>query len=66
MSGPSEPRCPVCGKGLAQTKVAPFCSTRCADIDLGRWLKGGYAIPGSPADEATDSVPGGGQAPEDE
>ena len=24
----------------------PFCSKRCADIDLGRWLKGGYAIPG--------------------
>jgi len=23
----------------------PFCSKRCADIDLGRWLKGGYAIP---------------------
>ena len=25
---------------------APFCSRRCADIDLGRWLKGGYVIPG--------------------
>ncbi len=24
----------------------PFCSKRCADVDLGRWLKGGYAIPG--------------------
>ena len=39
--------CPVCGKpGLP--RFAPFCSRRCADIDLGRWLKGGYAIPGGP------------------
>lgn len=30
----------------------PFCSRRCADIDLGRWLKGGYVIPGRPEDDA--------------
>jgi hypothetical protein len=24
----------------------PFCSQRCRDVDLGRWLKGAYAIPG--------------------
>ena len=30
-----------------RTGYSPFCSRRCADIDLGRWLKGGYAIPGS-------------------
>ena len=30
-------------------EFAPFCSRRCADIDLGRWLKGGYVIPGAPA-----------------
>jgi len=43
--------CPVCGKpgGAA---YAPFCSRRCADIDLGRWLKGGYVIPGRPEDDA--------------
>ena len=28
------------------TNFAPFCSKRCADVDLGRWLKGGYAVPG--------------------
>jgi endogenous inhibitor of DNA gyrase (YacG/DUF329 family) len=34
----------------------PFCSKRCADIDLGRWLGGRYAVPGEPADvEATDA-----------
>ena len=43
--------CPICGKpGL--TRFRPFCSKRCADIDLGRWLKGGYVIPGEPAEEA--------------
>ena len=39
--------CPVCGKPAAEPSK-PFCSKRCADIDLGRWLKGGYAIPGAP------------------
>lgn len=39
--------CPICGKPAAQG-AKPFCSKRCADIDLGRWLKGGYAIPGPP------------------
>ena len=39
--------CPICGKpGLP--RFSPFCSRRCADIDLGRWLKGSYAIPGGP------------------
>jgi len=37
--------CAICSKPPSETH-APFCSKRCADIDLGRWLKGGYAIPG--------------------
>ena len=37
--------------------LKPFCSKRCADVDLGRWLKGGYAIPGPPADPASPSKP---------
>jgi len=36
--------CPICGKP-AQPRHRPFCSARCADIDLGRWLKGAYRIP---------------------
>ena len=37
-------RCPICGKpGSDDTK--PFCSTRCADVDLQRWFSGAYAIP---------------------
>lgn len=36
--------CPICGKPAAE-KFRPFCSKRCADVDLHRWLSGGYAIP---------------------
>jgi uncharacterized protein len=38
--------CPVCGKPSSRA-VYPFCSKRCAEIDLHRWLSGGYAIPGA-------------------
>jgi endogenous inhibitor of DNA gyrase (YacG/DUF329 family) len=48
-------RCPICGKP-AQASHAPFCSRRCADIDLGRWLKGRYPIPGRPEDDV-DKTP---------
>jgi len=37
--------CPICTKASSEA-AKPFCSKRCADIDLGRWLKGSYAIPG--------------------
>lgn len=41
---PARRPCPICGKPAEQAS-RPFCSKRCADIDLHRWLKGGYAIP---------------------
>ncbi len=41
-------RCPTCGQPGA-LEHRPFCSRRCADLDLGRWLKGTYRIPGEPA-----------------
>jgi endogenous inhibitor of DNA gyrase (YacG/DUF329 family) len=53
---PDTPRarpCPICGKP-ALAKFRPFCSARCADIDLGRWLKGSYVIPGEPVEDADD------------
>lgn len=40
-------RCPICGRP-AQAESRPFCSPRCAQVDLGRWLTGGYAIPAGP------------------
>ena len=42
--------CPLCGKP-ALLAYRPFCSKRCADVDLSRWLNGVYAVPGKPADE---------------
>lgn len=37
-------KCPICGRPSLAAHV-PFCSTRCADLDLSRWLGGGYRIP---------------------
>lgn len=39
--------CPICGKP-ADFAARPFCSKRCADVDLHRWLGGAYAIPAGP------------------
>jgi endogenous inhibitor of DNA gyrase (YacG/DUF329 family) len=36
--------CPICGRER-DPKYRPFCSRRCAEVDLGRWLTGRYAIP---------------------
>ena len=38
-------RCPECGKP-ASSPTLPFCSPRCRDVDLNRWLSGSYVIPG--------------------
>lgn len=48
--------CPICGKDTAAA-YRPFCSRRCADIDLGRWLRGAYAIPGPATGEDEDPPP---------
>jgi uncharacterized protein len=37
--------CPICGKPATEASH-PFCSERCRDVDLNRWLSGSYAIPG--------------------
>ncbi|WP_395665636.1 DNA gyrase inhibitor YacG [Methylocella sp.] len=43
--------CPICGKPSV-FEARPFCSKRCADVDLHRWLGGAYAIPAEEDDEA--------------
>ncbi len=48
--------CPICGKE-ADAKYRPFCSRRCADVDLGRWLKGSYAIPAAEEEPPTEETP---------
>ena len=57
-------KCPECSKP-AEARLAPFCSTRCQQIDLGRWLKGDYVIPGS-RDEGAVPSPARPAAAEDE
>ena len=44
--------CPICQAVIKDVDFTPFCSKHCADIDLGRWLKGSYAIPASTPDFA--------------
>ncbi len=55
-----ETPCPICGKPRVQS-YAPFCSKRCADIDLHRWLSGVYRIEGKDEEEgdgrSTESLP---------
>ncbi len=55
--------CPICGKA-SDPKYRPFCSRRCADIDLGRWLKGSYVIPGEALEEE-DAPPARPRDPDD-
>ena len=55
-------RCDICGKP-ADPAYRPFCSKRCADLDLHRWLSGGYVVPGRPEDEGDA---GTGQEPDDQ
>jgi uncharacterized protein len=50
---PRQQRCSICGKPT-EPAFKPFCSGRCADVDLSRWLNGAYAIPGGTADTDED------------
>ncbi|MBL4806845.1 MAG: DNA gyrase inhibitor YacG [Rhodobacteraceae bacterium] len=46
--------CPICKKQSAP-EYRPFCSKRCADIDLGKWLNGSYALPAEPEDSSEEA-----------
>ena len=53
--------CPICGRAT-EPRVRPFCSKRCADVDLGRWFSGQYRTPSlrtepAPDDEAAPPEP---------
>lgn len=56
--------CPICGKPSSQANH-PFCSPRCQDIDLNRWLSGSYVIPARD-DEEDAAVPNADTRDEDE
>lgn len=46
-------KCPICG-APGEHQSRPFCSRRCADIDLSRWLRGAYVIQGASQDDDED------------
>ena len=51
--------CPICGDDTRKD-TRPFCSRRCADVDLGRWLVGAYAIP---SDDPPEDIEGRAETP---
>jgi hypothetical protein len=53
--------CPIC-KRLSDPKHHPFCSERCREVDLNRWLGGNYAIPAVEADDDGANNPPDGAA----
>lgn len=55
-----QPKCSLCDEPRSE-KYRPFCSKRCADIDLNRWLTGQYAIPVE--EEEPDDLEGSPQHP---
>ncbi len=42
--------CPICDKAMS-AEYRPFCSRRCADVDLGKWLTGAYSVPSERVEE---------------
>lgn len=52
--------CPICGKPK-DPAYRPFCSKRCADVDLSRWLKGSYAIPAVEVDDPDEDDEAAGE-----
>lgn len=46
-------KCPICRKAVSPD-YRPFCSKRCADVDLQRWFTGGYALPAVEQEQVSD------------
>lgn len=53
---PDSKPCEICGRPAEVPRFRPFCSARCADVDLGRWFSGGYRVPGPPPELDDDPV----------
>ena len=54
--------CPICGKA-AHEQFRPFCSRRCREVDLNRWLSGVYAVPVTTDEEEDERRDERGEAP---
>lgn len=61
---PAQLTCPTCGRrcSIDQSPTPPFCSERCQQIDLGRWLDEDIGLPIDPGEEVPedDGSPGNG------
>lgn len=47
--------CPICNR-KSDPEIRPFCSARCADVDLARWLSGTYAVPSTDPDDIEAAI----------
>lgn len=47
--------CPICDKETDK-RFRPFCSKRCADVDLAKWLSGSYAIPSDDPEDMEEAL----------
>jgi endogenous inhibitor of DNA gyrase (YacG/DUF329 family) len=47
--------CPICQKESVE-RYSPFCSKRCSDVDLGRWMTGRYAVPASDPEDLKEAA----------
>ena len=58
--------CPICRRPAVDPAYAPFCSKRCADVDLQRWFSGAYAVPAAePPEGDVDPVAEAGRGGDD-
>ncbi|HGG65367.1 MAG TPA: DNA gyrase inhibitor YacG [Rhodobacteraceae bacterium] len=48
-------KCPICKKETVE-KYRPFCSKHCADVDLGRWFNGSYAVPADTPEDVDEAA----------
>jgi uncharacterized protein len=48
--------CPICGKPT-DAGYRPFCSRRCADVDLGRWFSESYRVPAEETEDPAEDAP---------
>ena len=53
---PDTKPCEICGRPAEDPRLRPFCSPRCADVDLGRWFSGSYVVPGPAPEHDEDPV----------
>ena len=59
------PKCAICGKPVVP-EFHPFCSARCKQVDLNRWLTESYRVPARVVDDEEEDVPARPEQPKDD